>query len=505
MEKTPNILVICSDEHHPRLAGYRGHPYVKTPNLDNLAAMGTAFTRAYCNSPVCTPSRMSFITGKYVHQIDNWFLGVPLDPEEMTWARRLAQAGIPSTMLGKMDFCGAYQDGGFSDYKIIEKRGAYRPYPKHSPLMSRLTGYVRPDKRDHIIHAGIRKDVVTDGADGHNDELGFYDHDRIVTDWAVDYLRGKAAAPEKGPWALYVGLLYPHWPFTVPKEFFDQYWPDKLEMPVDFQIPLNPRLHPEVAHFQRAQNLTGLTEEDIRRTLAAYYGMVTAMDGMIGRVLDVLASGGMLENTAVIYTSDHGEALGEHGLFYRQSSYEGSVGVPLIVAGPGVPKGQTVDTPVSLVDMYPTVMDFAGFATEADRPGTSWRKTAQNPRVPPGLVFSEYHGNFFRKDWYMLSDKRYKYTFYIDDRPSLFDMLADPDELEDLALEPEYAGVLAQFEAQLRDMVDPEAVSLRAKRDLGLIGPHGEDYTKTLTARELEDGYRTGRFCFEDDVPPYCP
>ena len=281
-----NILVICSDEHHPRLAGYRGHPYVKTPNLDKLAARGTVFDRAYCTCPVCTPSRMSFITGKYVHQIDSWFLGVPLDPAEMTWARRLDHAGIPATMLGKMDFCGAYQDGGFSNYRIIERRGAYKPYPKQSPLMSRLTGYVRPDKREHIAHSGIRADVVTDGTNGHDDTLGFYDHDRIVTGWAVDYLKERAAEPVKKPWALYVGLLYPHWPFTVPREYFEMYWPDKVEMPVDFRIPENPNLHPEIAHFQRAQNLTGLAEEDIRRTLAAYYGMVTAMDEMIGRILD---------------------------------------------------------------------------------------------------------------------------------------------------------------------------------------------------------------------------
>lgn len=171
--KQPNILVICSDEHHPHLTSYGGNPYIKTPNLDRLAQRGTVFNRAYCNCPVCTPSRMSFITGKYVNQIDNWFIGVPLSREEMTWSKRLNQAGIPSTMLGKMDFCGEYQDGGFGDYKIIEKRGAYEVYPRTSPLISRLKGYVRADKREHIIHSGIRENIVTDGHDGHNDKLGF--------------------------------------------------------------------------------------------------------------------------------------------------------------------------------------------------------------------------------------------------------------------------------------------------------------------------------------------
>ncbi|CAG7615608.1 sulfatase-like hydrolase/transferase [Paenibacillus allorhizosphaerae] len=100
----PNIVVICSDQHHPLITGYRGHPFIKTPHLDQLAAEGTHFTSAYSNCPVCTPSRMSFITGKYPHQIDSWFLGCPLDRNEMTWSRKLHEAGMPSAMFGKMDF-----------------------------------------------------------------------------------------------------------------------------------------------------------------------------------------------------------------------------------------------------------------------------------------------------------------------------------------------------------------------------------------------------------------
>lgn len=500
--KQPNILVICSDEHHPHLTSYGGNPYIKTPNLDRLAQRGTVFNRAYCNCPVCTPSRMSFITGKYVNQIDNWFIGVPLSREEMTWSKRLNQAGIPSTMLGKMDFCGEYQDGGFGDYKIIEKRGAYEVYPRTSPLISRLKGYVRADKREHIIHSGIRENIVTDGHDGHNDKLGFYDHDRIVTEWACDYLREKAKKKKDEPWCLYVGLLYPHWPYTVPEKYFNMYYHDRIEMPYDFKVPVNPALHPEVAHFQKAQNLTGLTEEDFKRTLAAYYGMVTCMDDMIGEILLELEKDDMLENTYIIYTSDHGDSLGEHGLFYKQCSYEGAVGVPLVMAGPGIPEKKVVSEPVSLIDMYPTIMDFAGLEIEEDRPGTSWKKIARGESAAPDYVFSEYHGNFFRKDWYMLTDSKYKYTYYVGDRPTLFDMYRDPKELNDLALDSTYEPVLKQYEACLRNIVDPEEVAWRAKCDLGLISSNGEDYTKSLTAQEVEEGYKTGRFHFEPEVPP---
>lgn len=494
-KKQPNILVICSDEHHPLMSSYRGHPYVKTPNLDRLAQRGTAFTRAYCNSPVCTPSRMSFITGKYIHQIDNWFIGVPLSRDEMTWARRLEQAGIPSTMLGKMDFCGEYQDGGFEEYRIIRKRPAFSTYPREAPLLSRLSGYVRPDKREHIVRSGIRQDVVTDGSNGNVDGFGFYDHDRIVTEWAIDYLKEKSKKEDDSPWALYVGLIFPHWPFTVPKKYFDMYYPDKIAMPHDFCIPTNSNLHPELLHFQKAQNLTDLTEDDIRRTIASYYGMITCMDEMIGLILDQLEIGGMLEDTYIIYTSDHGDSLGEHGLFYKQCSYEGSVGVPLILAGPDIPQGKEVAAPVSLVDMYPTIMDFANLETEKDHPGKSWKRIAMGEETSE-VVFSEYHGNFFRKDWYMITDSRYKFTYYVGDRSSLFDLVLDPLELHDLALVPEYQPLLQKYEACLRKIVNPEEVAMRAKHDLGLISPEGEDYTETLTVQKALEYEKIGKFKF---------
>lgn len=499
--KQPNILVICSDEHHPFMTGYRKHPYIKTPNLDKLAERGAVFNRAYCNSPVCTPSRMSFITGKYVHQIDNWFIGVPLDRKESTWASRLNDAGIESTMLGKMDFCGEYQSGGFSNYKIIEKRGAYDIYPRTSPLLSRLSGYVREDKRRHILNSGIRKDIVTDGRDGHNDKLGFYDHDRIVTQWALEYLEEKAKRTDDSPWALYVGLLYPHWPYLVPEKYFNMYYPDNIEMPIDFVVPVNDKLHPEIKEFQKAQDLTNLTEDDYRRTIASYYGMITAMDEMIGKIINKLEQKGMLENTYIIYTSDHGDSMGEHGLFYKQCSYEGSVGVPLLVSGPDIPANTVIDTPVSLIDMYPTIMDFANLETEKDRYGESWKKIIDG-KSDRHYILSEYHGNFFKRDWYMLTDEKFKYTYYINSRPALYNILEDPHEMNDLSSDPKYEKVLVDFEKKLREILDPEEVSMRSKHDLGLISEDGEDYTETLSMKDVIDGYKTGRFSYQPEVPP---
>jgi len=480
-EQRPNILVICSDEHHPRIAGYRGNRWVKTPNLDGLARDGAHFTRAYCTSPVCTPSRMSFISGKYVHQIDNWMIGIPLDRKEMTWPRRLDQAGMQTIMLGKMDFCGDYQDGGFSQHRILRRRPAFAQIPLPSPYAARMPGYTRPDKRRHIRNVGARSsEIISDGGyiGEADDTIGNYDHDRLVTNWAVEALRNLGQRGQQAPWALFVGLLQPHWPFRVPEPYASMYLPDAYDWPVEALFP-NGRLHPALQTFQRGLDLGTVTEEMLRKVLATYYGMVTCLDDMIGEMLAALEAAGQADNTHVIYTSDHGESLGEHGLFYKQCAYEGSVGVPLILRGPGITAGEACDWPVSLVDLYPTILDMAGLEAEDDCPGTSWLPLLRGETEGrPDWAFSEFHGNFFPDDWFMLVRDRFKYVHYVNHAPSLFDIDADPREINDLAARTEYADTLRAFAELLQSLLDPVAVSQRAKRDLGLIDAQGRDWTQ---------------------------
>jgi len=481
LEKT-NLLILCSDEHHPQMAGWRGHPWVETPNLDRLAARGVSFNRAYCNSSVCTPSRMSFITGKHVHEIASWGNGVPLDPAEMTWARWLDRAGIPSTLIGKMDFCGEYQDGGFTDHRIIRRRAAGAPFPRTEPHRTRMPDYRWPAMPRRVSDPGPRTDaVISDGdwSDEHDPRIGDYDHDRIVTNWALEYLRRKSEERGRELWACFVGLLMPHWPFRAPEAFYRRYYPDRVEWPVDCRFP-NPDLHPAVLHYQRVLGLDAPPpREFLRQILAAYYGMVTCMDTLFGEILAELERHGLAGNTLVIYMSDHGEHLGEHGLFNKETAYEGSVGVPLILAGPGLPAGRTVDRPVSLIDLYPTVMDIFGLPVEPDRPGRSWLPLARNdPDEREDCVLSQYHGSFFTRDWSMLLRGDYKYVHYDGERPALFNLREDPDELSDLAGDPAQADRLADFDCRLREILNPEDVARRAKRDFGLIGPNGEDYTR---------------------------
>jgi choline-sulfatase len=297
------------------------------------------------------------------------------------------------------------------------------------------------------------------------------------------------------PWALYLGYLQPHWPYRVSQHYFDMYYPDKLDWPHDTYIP-NVNLHPEMRHFQKALGIEGIPENAIQRTIAAYYGMITCLDDLIGVVVQELKKLGMYHNTYIIYTSDHGESLGEHGLFYKQCSYEGSVGVPLIIKGPGIPPNKVIDHPVSLVDEYPTLMEMARLQTEDDRQGHSWLPVARSDFSDyPDYAFAEYHGNFIRQSWYMLVSGSYKYTYYSNHlRPSLFNIEEDSLENVDLALRGTHDKVLKDFETLLYSILDPEKTAFESKHDLGLIGPNGEDYTVKLTMQELIEGRKNGKF-----------
>lgn len=439
---------------------------------------------------------------KHVHQIKSWFIGVPLDEKEHTWPARLSDAGVESTMIEKMDFCGSYQSGGFDRYKIIDRRGAFSPYPRISPLKARLKEYQRDDKLRHIKKSGIRRPLFTNGSDAYHDALGFYDHDRYVTQWAKEYLKQKSTEDE--PWTLYLGYVLPHWPFACPEEYFNMYYPDHVEMPFDCQMPLNPNLHPAVLEFQKSCNFTDVTQEDVRRTIAAYYGLITCMDHMIGEVFDTMKELGMYEDTTIIYTSDHGENCGEHGLFYKQCAYNGSVAVPLIVKGPDVAAGHVVTAPVSLIDLYPTLLDRYGLPVEEDCPGKSWAPFLKGESsYEADYQFIEFHGNFFRDSWYAVIKNHMKYVYYVNNRPSLFDLKNDPQELHDLAEKSEYAEVLEQMEALLWAEVNPEEVDWLSKRDLGLITPEGVDLTQTMTVAECRQLIEAGKLPYQEDFETY--
>jgi choline-sulfatase len=202
--------------------------------------------------------------------------------------------------------------------------------------------------------------------------------------------------------------------------------------------------------------------------MAAYYGMVTFLDEQIGRVLRALDDAGLTATTRVIYSTDHGEQLGDHGLWWKGVMFEGAAGIPLLMAGPDVPQGKVVNTPVSLVDVFPTVVEATGAALhpeDADLPGASLLGLAGAADDGERTVFSEYHASNSSTAYYLLRRGRYKYLYYVGYPAQLFDLQADPDEAHDLAGDPQQASRLADFERALREIVDPEAIDATARAD----------------------------------------
>jgi choline-sulfatase len=295
--------------------------------------------------------------------------------------------------------------------------------------------------------------------------------DTAVAGEAVNWIESEAGRSGE-PWCLWVSLVTPHFPYVAPQEYFDLYPLDEVEWPINGSVSDWPD-HPVMENMRRlGMPIPGgeFDEETVRRAIAAYYGLVTFTDRQIGRVLEALQGAGLTDSTRIMYTSDHGEMLGDFGKWGKSCMYEGSAAVPLVAAGPGIPEGKVVEEPVSLVDCYPAILEAVGAtreATDDDLPGTSlWDLADGNGRARDEPVFSEYHAIYSPDAQYMLRDSRYKYVYYAGGYPpQLFDMRNDPLEERDLGRDPNFGDVVAKFESQLCEILDPDAVDRLAKAD----------------------------------------
>jgi choline-sulfatase len=443
-----NLLFILSDEHARDIAGCYGHPLVRTPNIDRLAENGTRFTSAYTNCPICVPARASLATGRYVHDIRYWDNGISYDGRVPSWHRRLRDQGFTADSIGKLHFRGKGSDHGFSNeidpLNVVDGVGD-------------ILGCLREDPPFRQKRKGI-----TDAGPG---DSTYQEYDVRSADNACRWMSDHAS--DEKPWALFLGLVCPHPPYIAPPELYNTYPTDRVPMPPQWRQADWPD-HPALDHFRRFFHFDPqFTEAEIRKAAAAYCGVCTHLDQQIGRVLDAVETLGLGDNTRIIYTSDHGECLGARGIFGKFTMYEESAAVPLILAGPDVPEGRVVDTPVSLVDCHPSVIEAVGadaHLQDVDLPGASlWHLASTDDH--DRTVFSEYHAVGSRSAIYMLRDSRHKYVHYVNDRPQLFDLVADPREEVDLADDPASLPVLEDFEKRLRGILDPEATDQKAKAD----------------------------------------
>lgn len=430
MSRPPNILVIMSDQHAAGALGAAGHPVVQTPNLDRLCAEGVAFTSAYAAYPMCTPARASFMTGRYATGHGVWELGDPLDSALPTWAHALQIAGYHTALAGRMHFVGPDQWHGF----------AQRLCPDVGENGMPIFAYADWDAKEQP--EGVMLDALAiAGPTG--EETRYQAYDRAVCDAAVRALRQAAATPSR-PWALTVGLVLPHFPYQVSRPYYDRYRDSGIPLPT---TPPDGRTFddciPEVYRGIRrwlGLHVDGATAEQVRCARQCYYGMITFMDEQIGRVLDELRQQGLEENTVVVYLSDHGDSLGEHGLWSKMTFYEESARIPLIVRLPGMQyAGERCAAPVSQVDWLPTLLELTGQAPWGEPlTGRSLLPLLQDPSQawPERAVLSDYACNGVPAPQRMVRRGPWKAVFGGGAPPALYHLHDDPGEWRDRAGEP---------------------------------------------------------------------
>lgn len=431
-----NLLFILSDEHAPNALGCAGHPFVRTPNLDALAARGTRFTAASTPSPICVPARAALAIGRELHQVGRYCDNAdPYDGQVRSWHHALRDAGHEVVSIGKLHFRGAPgDDHGFSEEKI-----AMHVVDGKGDLLALIRDETAPPRKGA---AKMR------GAAGPG-ESDYTRYDRDIAAAAQIWLRERArAAPDK-PWCLFVSLVTPHFPLTAPPEHFYQYPPELVGMP-KLYAPHERPTHRFLQDYARTipydSHVRG--PEDVYRMRAGYYGLVSFMDEQVGKILACLADCGLSGGTRVLYSSDHGDNVGARGLWGKSNMFEESVGVPMILAGEGVAAGTTCATPVSLTDAFATVLEAVGCA-ESPPPGSASLFAIAKGAAPDRAVFSEYHASGSREAALMLRKGRWKYVRYPTYPTQLFDLDADPEELADRAADPACAKVVADMEALL--------------------------------------------------------
>lgn len=348
----PNVLVILTDQHSASVAGFAGDSAARTPNLDKLAAKSVRFTNAISPSPLCTPARMCLLTGKEANRCAAWQNHWAIFPEHITWPAHFAANGYRTCLVGKMHFGGRDQMQGFQD----------RPY---GDLRHGL-GH-QPDPIDQFPgYSGARSAGITEIPESLLQE-------NVVTREALAYILEHESREPDAPWFVCASYSRPHPPFTAPGRYI-RASEGKVPMPPDGNdLPSEPYAK------RLSDRYADLTRDETRLAREAYYACVEFVDHCIGELLDGLGNAGALDNTIVVYTSDHGEMGGSHGIWAKTVYYESSVAVPMLIKPPGGVGGAAVDHPASLIDLYPTTCALAGIPIPEGLDGVDLSPSVRDP------------------------------------------------------------------------------------------------------------------------------
>jgi arylsulfatase A-like enzyme len=452
----PNILVIFPDQMRASAMGCDGNADVKTPHIDRLAAGGVRFKRTYANVPVCCPARATLMTGTYAHVNGMIANDLRLREEQVTLAEILRDAGYRTGFVGKWHLDGGPRDPGFVPpgprRQGFEFWAAYECHHKHfEPTYFR-------DAPEMIT---VRKFEP-----------------EASCDFAVEFLRSQ---PKDQPFFLTVQMGPPHDPYGAPEVYMRQYIPERITPPQNWrpgsEVPPAGAPRRVGAAFNRRVPPGGLEE------IAAYYAAITAIDDQVGRLMQTLAELGMEENTIVLFTSDHGDMLGSHGMRRKRKPHDESARVPGILRWPArIPQNRVVETLFSHVDMPPTLLALAGLNVPDNMQGTDLSRvalgeTTDGPDAVLLQIFVPFHPDQIAKPWRGIVTARYTYARFEQEPWVLFDRQLDPAEMHNLAADPAHAELQRQLDGQLA----------------ALMRRHGDDW-RFNSPELVEEGGRLYRY-----------
>ncbi len=437
MEQRPNIVVIMADQLAPQFCGTYGHRTARTPHMDALAARGTRFDAAYCNSPLCAPSRFSFMSGQLISRIAAYDNAAEFRAAVPTFAHYLSAQGFRTCLSGKMHFVGPDQKHGFQDRVTTDV------YPSD---FAWTPDWEAPDERiDKWYHnmQTVKESGVAQATYqiDYDEEVGF-----AARRWLMNIGRARTGG-DRSPFLMVASFIHPHDPYVARPEFWDLYDDDDIDLP-EFELtpeeqdPGSRRVMDGIE-----ASYTPLSQDEVRRARHGYLANVSYFDSKIGEIVRTLEEIGEMDNTIVIVTADHGDMLGERGLWYKMNFFEHSARVPLIMAGPGVARGAAGNA-CSLVDLLPTFLEIAGAdETVLGEPvdGRSLMPLARGEDDRVDEAIGEYCAEMTPWPVFMIRRGSLKYIHCDPDPPMMFDLSVDPLEKVNVAADPAYGEAAAAF------------------------------------------------------------
>lgn len=470
----PNILFIMADQvSAPLLRVHNEQSPIKTPHIDALAARSKVFTSAYCASPLCTPARSSLVTGQLPSRIAAWDNAAPLGCEVPTYAHYLRREGYETVLAGKMHFVGEQLHG-------FEERLTTDIYPGD---FGWAVNWDEPDRRLEWYHNA--SSILQAGPCVRSNQLDF---DEEVMFKSTRYLYAAARRTSSRPFCLTVSMTHPHDPYTIHREYWDRHQNDEVPLP---EVSL--RYDEQDPHSKRLLRVCDLEQdipvEAVRRARRAYFGAMSYVDDNVGKLVQILKDTGMDKNTIVIFSSDHGDMLGERGLWYKMSWFEASSRIPLLVSFPSRFSPGKIPEHVSALDILPTLVDLIGGTIDDRLPldGTSLLPLLLGG-TGHGTVIGEYTGEGTVSPTIMIRRGPWKFIGCPADPPQLYNLDSDPKELHNLATDASVNYIVREFTAEV-------------DRRWNLQDLHGQVLRSQRSRRVCWDALRQGRFHSWDYQP----